>query len=193
MSNESKCLFISPWLNETTKIVMQIFFVVTFLSLFFFLYVVKVEKDVFDKQIGFVVDNLYDDFDKSVTLIIPPSEQKVYKEYLKNYITHIQISQDDYQDIRDNNQEIVDSTKKIVITFAFLLFAAVFAIVVLRFCTDLTHHFFENIIVLGGIALTEYLFLNLITKNYISANPNVVKWSVLDAIQQYASQRQQKR
>lgn len=184
------CRFVSHWLDELTKIFMQVFFVVTFLSLFFFLYVVKVEKEIFDSQITFVVDNLYDDLVSNIDLILPPTAQKAYKEFLYNYVTNIQPPTEQNQDITNQNNQVLDQTKNLVVTFAIILFGIVTSLIVLRFCTDFSHQFLENIIILGAIALTEYTFLNVVTRKYISANPSLVKYTLLDTIQQYATQKQ---
>jgi len=183
------CLFVSPLLNHTLKIFMQVFFVVTFLSLFFFLYVVTVEKEIFNDQINMVVDALYGNMENSADLVIPQLVQTELKQEILDYLNTVVFSQQDYDDIRKQNEEVINTTKTVVYTFAVTLGACLFVIYFLRFCVDMTHHMIENLLALGAVALTEYLFLNLVSRNYIAANPNHVKLYFAERVFAYSQQK----
>jgi len=183
------CRFISPWLDEVIKIFMQIFFVVTFLSLFFFLYVTKVEQEIFQDQINLIVDSIYGDLVSTIGIIVPPEGQKIMKKGFYDYISSIQIQPQKYDEITIQNESVLDQTKQLVLILGLTLFSIVIALIALRFCTDLSHHFFENIIVLSAIALTEFLFLNLVSRKYISSNPRKIELYFFQAIQQYAQKK----
>ena len=186
----TSCLFISPPLNESLKVFMQVFFVVTFLSLFFFLYVVKVEKEIFDDQINVVVDSLFNELQLSANLIVPKLVQAELKQEALAYMQTVTLeSSHSYDDIRQQNDDVINTTKNVIIVFATILGACVVAIYLLRFCVSMTHHLLENMLALGAIALTEYLFLNLVTRNYIAANPNHVKFYVAQRVQSYAQKK----
>ena len=186
---EFGCRFISYWLDESLKIFMQVFFVVTFLSLFFFLYVVKIEREIFIDQINFVVDDLYDSFATDMNETLPPAEQTYLKNQLYDYVNQVQIPPEDDQSIQDQNNEVLDQTKQIVITIGTILFSIVISLVILRFCTDLPHQLVENIIVLFFMGMSEFAFLNLVTKKYIASNPNHVKLYFLQEVVNYANQK----
>lgn len=185
------CLFISPPLDESLKVFMQVFFVVTFLSLFFFLYVVKVEKEIFDDQINLVVDSLFYELQSSADLIVPKLIQAEIKQEVLAYMQTVTIDSHNYDDIRIQNDDVINTTKNVVIVFATILGACVMSIYLLRFCVSMTHHILENILALGAIALTEYLFLNLVTRKYIAANPNHIKLYFAQRVQYYAQQKMQ--
>ena len=53
-------------------------------------------------------------------------------------------------------------------------------------CLPLKSVFIESIIGLVFIALTEYLFLQIIVANYKSADPNYVRWNIANTIKNYA-------
>ena len=103
-----------------------------------------------------------------------------------NDINNIQIPPEDYQEIKDQNNQVLEKTKQVVVVIGTVLFSIVAALIVLRFCTDLSHQFIENIIVLFFMGISEFAFLNLVTKNYIDSNPNHVKLYFLQAVSQYA-------
>lgn len=183
------CRFVSPWLDEIIKIFMQIFFVVTFLSLFFFLYVTKVEQEIFQDQINLIVDSIYGDIISTIGIVVPPEGQKIIKQGFYDYINTIKIEPQQYDDITNQNKSVLDQTKQLVLVLGLTLFFIVIALIALRFCTDLSHHFLENIIVLTAIALTEFLFLNLVSRDYISSNPKKIELYFFQAVQQYAQQK----
>jgi hypothetical protein len=183
------CLFVNNSLNQGFKIFMQVLFVVTFLSLFFFLYVVKIEKDIFQHQIDFVVDNLYDEFQTTIDIAVPRQLQKQMKEEILDYLNTVKTSSETYDDIRKQNEDVIDRTKRLVFIFVTVFVACMIAVFLLKFCIDLKLHIVENMIALGAVALTEFLFLNLVTKRYIAANPNHVKLYFAQRIHDYAVEK----
>lgn len=181
-----ECQFSSPWMKESTKIFMQIFFVASFLCLFFFLYVVKVEKEQFVKQINLIVDNLMNPLLKSIDQIIPdPNNRKNLSDKLKKIINSWGVQQKVFKKIKDNNEKLIQKTKKAIINFAVVLFAIVVGVITLHFCANLTSSLFENLIIVFFIGMTEFLFLHFVASRYISADPNKVKYTILNTVQRY--------
>jgi len=183
----TNCKFVSYWLDESLKIFMQIFFVVAFLSLFFFLYVVNIEKEIFDEQINIVVNSLYTDMIADIPAFVPSEGVHDIKDQMYKYIKGITFPPHNYSDIREQNAQVIDTTQSIVITLAVLVVAITVSLVMLKFCTAVFHQFVENMMVLVAIALTEFSFLNLVTRNYIAVNPNRVKLYILQQIQWFAA------
>ena len=186
-----KCLFVSPFVNELVKIFMQIFFVVAFLALFFFLYVVNVEKEIFESQINYLVDNIFNELSFTSNVILTtPMKSEINKEML-NYINSFQVTGNSYNDIRAENEQVINNTVNIVICFALLFIACLFSLYALHVCIDIPRHVVENLIVLGMVGLTEYLFLNLVTRNYMAADPNHVKLYFAEQLKIISQQKQE--
>jgi len=182
-----ECKFISPWVAEGTKIFMQIFFVVSFLSLFFFLYVVKVERDQFEDQVNLIVDNILTDLKTNAAKIIRSTTQRQdLGKKLEDLVKNWKIPHRQFVEIEENNKILMDKTKKIVISFAVILLALIVTLFVLHFCLHLTRGFIENLIVLLFIGLTEFAFLTIVASKYIAADPNQVKYTILNSIEEYA-------
>ena len=67
--------------SNTISVVVQVTFVFTFLVIFYFLYVIKVEQDDFKEQINLIVDNLILDVkDEISSLIVDKGTEKIKKE-----------------------------------------------------------------------------------------------------------------
>jgi predicted PurR-regulated permease PerM len=188
-TSSTSCLFLSPPLNETLKVFMQVFFVVAFLSLFFFLYVVKVEKEIFTSQINIIVDTLFDELQNDMSIILPSKLQTILKQEVLDYMNSVTIDSESYDNIRQQNDNVITTTKNLVFVFATILGACLFSIYMLRFCVDMSHHLIENILALTAIAITEFLFLNLVSKKYIAANPNHIKLYFAQRVKYYAQQK----
>ena len=186
VSAPTSCLFLSPPLNETLKVFMQVFFVVTFLSLFFFLYVVKIEKEIFKDQINIIVDTLFDELQNDMNIILPSRIQSILKQEMLEYMNGITIESNSYDDIREQNDSVITTTKNLVFVFATIFGACLFSIYMLRFCVDMSHHLFENLLALAAIAITEFFFLNMVSKKYIAANPNHIKLYFAQRVKYYA-------
>lgn len=188
-SSSTSCLFLSPPLNETLKVFMQVFLVVAFLSLFFFLYVVKVEKDIFKDQVNIIIDTLFDELQNDMNIILPSKLQTILKKEMLKYMNNVTIKSESYDNIRQQNEDVITTTKNLVFVFAIIFGACLFSVYLLRFCVDMSHHLFENLLALASIAITEYLFLNMVSKRYIAANPNHIKLYFAQRVKYYAQQK----
>lgn len=181
------CKFLSPWVAEGTKILMQVFFVVSFLSLFFFLYVVKVEKEQFVTQVNLIVDNIMGDLKSVVSQIVRnPHEREKLGKILKNMVNNWEMPQREFENIKKNNEKLLEKTKNIVITFAVILVSCLVTLMILHFCLHLTKGFIENITILVFIGLTELTFLTVVASHFIAADPNKVKYAILNSIEEFS-------
>ena len=123
-------------------------------------------------------------------IIMPLEMKSKVKNVILSYLNEVQLPTDSYEDIHTSNNQIIGLTINVVITFAVLFAACLFGLFCLHVCIDLTEHTIQNLIVLGSIALTEFLFLNLVTRNYISADPNRVKLYFAQQLKSFAQQKQ---
>ena len=186
----NQCRFVSNWLNETVKIFMQVFFVVAFLSVFFFTYITSVEQEIFVAQVDIVVDDLYNQLAQNIDLFLPQQGQTLLKQQLKTYLQAMKIAPTDDSSIINQNNQIIATTKNLVIVIGVIVLGIIVSLIVLGFCTHLPFQITENIIVLVCMGLTEFTFLNLVTKNYIASNPNHIKMYFLQQVSAYAASKQ---
>ena len=171
------------------SIFVQTMFVFGFLAIFYFLYVINIEQQNFTKQMNIIIDdlsktignnlpNLIDidkikkdpnqDYDVIINGIIDTSEEKITKD-----------SKDQINQIIQNNNKIKNSVFKIVlIIFIFIFILFIIFRKWLPYYT-ITKESFITIIFIG---ITEFIFLNTISKKFISADPNKVKYTLGTAI-----------
>ena len=76
----------------------------------------------------------------------------------------------------------------IIIGCAVLLIFTVI-LVITGYCIPFHIHLKDAILVVFFVALTEFVFLVVITKNYLSVNPATVRQEIGDSIQKYIKNR----
>jgi hypothetical protein len=157
-------------------IILSVIFVATFLSIFYFTYVAKVENDIVVQQIQYLID----DFTKDMKFL-SPQELQLVKSNLKK-MKHQDLSSQD-ADVEKSNHAIMMKT------IYFIIVLNVVGLVIVYFISkkygfNMLDLLKKNFIILISIALTEFTFLNLFVRNYISIELNEIKLLILDKITQ---------
>lgn len=160
--------------KDITSIIINVLFVASFLSIFFFTYAVKVEEEVVIDQ----VDYLVKDFTSSLKLL-PNEVLMPIRERVKSFEKP---NMDDLdKKVEESNEVIFKQAIMIVsITLGVGLIAAYIASRKWNFSMfDLVK---ENLLVLLFVGLTEFTFLNVFGRNFISADPNSIKLALLNKL-----------
>ena len=162
--------------QEIASIIVSVLFVSTFICVFYFTYAVNVEDEVVDSQIDFIVKDLVND------LYIIPEE---YKSQLKMVIQTAKPTDMTSSDesVEKNNKEIFLNAIKIV-SIGFAVGMILVYLSSLYFGFSMKDILIKNSIILVFIGLTEFTFLSVFGRNYISADPNFVKYTLIDRLQQ---------
>lgn len=174
---------------DIVYVIVQIILVFSFLVLFYFLYVAKVEHDEFQKQIDMLVDSFADDL-KTSNFITLPDTNKISKDDLTVLLDGIidtaqeKISRDSKSAIDSINASNAKLQKKSYIIVAIL--AVVLAILSFSsFCVPIFGILKEALIIVFFVGLTEFIFLRIISARYISADPNNVKLAIGQAVNKW--------
>ena len=158
----------------------QVIFVFSFLVLFYFLYVIDVEKKDFQEQIDLLVDSLMTDLKSQSNNIISVNSKEMSKEDLELLIYGIidtfeekitMNTKNMIQNVNNNNSSIKNNMFKILIGIM------VVCVILLIFfqCYPVYTILKESIITVFFIGLVELVFLTFISGKYISADPNKIK------------------
>ena len=158
----------------------QVIFVFSFLVLFYFLYVIDVEKKDFQEQIDLLVDSLMTDLKSQSNNIISVNSKEMSKEDLELLIYGIIETLEEkitmntknmIQNVNNNNSSIKNNMFKILIGIM------VVCVILLIFfqCYPVYTILKESIITVFFIGLVELVFLTFISGKYISADPNKIK------------------
>lgn len=182
----------NPYVKNTFDIIFQVTLIAIFLTVFFFTYVSNVEKEEFKKQLDLIVDDLLSDQD--IRSIIPQNLSQTQKDNLAIVIsgsleaakTKSTINQQNaINDVINNNSKVKSSTYKKIFYVLIIIIILCIIVLLLGYCLPVIYQIKEATIVVFFVALTELMFLEIIAKNYISANPNKIKAEVAQAIKEW--------
>ena len=167
----------------------QIVFIFAFLTIFFFVYVVKVEKDEFEQQMNYVVDNiLTDDIERE---ILGPVGHSLPQAQLVALVSGLidgvefqasQGSKAGVKSVNDKNNSVRTTAFKTLGVVVGILILVSVSMLIIGYCLPVRHQTMEALWVVLFVALTEFTFLQVVAKNYKSADPNKVKRTLGAAI-----------
>ena len=180
--------------NFVIDIVIQVSLIFLFLTFFFFLYVSTIEKSHFIELIKHVTDNIIDEYqaedrnifngnlgDTEKILILGGLE--VGNKVVENKLDGLK------QNIEDNNKSVENDAYNFLKIVLFGIIGGLIFLYILGYCINLETKVKHAIIIVLFIALTEYVFLNTIVKNYIVIDTNLVKRTIGKTLQEYVKNR----
>lgn len=187
------CKINNHWVNDGIAIAIQVSLVFSFLTIFFFVYVTKIEKEEFKKQMNLVVDNIMDDVVNGMPNLLNSNSplSKENTNILVNGIIDVMEekitieAKDSIQDIAKINSDVKSKAFSSLTTV--LLGVVIIAVIflILGFCIPIKQNIKEALIAVVFVGLTEFSFLTFIASKYISASPNKVKRNLGEAIQNW--------
>ena len=167
-------------INDGLTVTIQVVFVFSFLVLFYFMYVVNIEKKDFQEQIDLIVDDLMIDIKSQLDSIIESDMNKIPKDdfnlILFGTIDTIEekinmTSKEAVKSINDNNNKLKNNVFNVLIV---IMVVSVLLMILLS-CYPVFTILKESIITIFFIAMVELIFLTYISGKYISADPNKIK------------------
>ena len=167
-------------INDGLTVTIQVVFVFSFLVLFYFMYVVNIEKKDFQEQIDLIVDDLMIDIKSHLDSIIESDMNKIPKDdfnlILFGTIDTIEekinmASKEAVKSINDNNNKLKNNVFNVLIV---IMVVSVLLMILLS-CYPVFTILKESIITIFFIAMVELIFLTYISGKYISADPNKIK------------------
>ena len=158
----------------TTQIVVS----VVFISLFFFLYVSRVEEQVVTKQ----VDRLVTDFGGELKLFLDTDQRQELSEIFASLKADDMTQAD--EEMEQTNKKLFQNTAKLVGGVA--VFAVVTVIVLGSvFGISWKSILLDTLFTLVVVALVEFSFLTFCVSNYRSLDENTLKYAVVHSLQIY--------
>lgn len=166
------------------NVILHSFILFVFLSLFFFLYISKREKEELDRQtdsickrIPDLIDTLKKE-DKDNLIDWKNVRQKAVEE-----INYDDLDIDDY--IKTNNEELKYITIIIGCSILFLiLLIYLYYTYLLKEDIDMAYIIKENIVIFISIGIIEFLFFTKVSSKYVPILPVQISSTVLDRIKQ---------
>ena len=169
-------LFSCNTVENMSGILMMAILAGTFLTIFFFTYVSSVEKQIAENQIIYLANN----FSDSIKLL-PTEFQNTIKTEIQN--TKLPDFTSAINSIEQTNNAIIKKTCLLVGIILVLIMIAVYILSRKNLCNfSFWNMLGKNLIILIFIGLTEFVFLNVVPKNYISLDPNFVKFYAINKL-----------
>ena len=159
------------------NILMCVLFASIFLITFFFIYVSKIEEKVIINNVNYTIDSVLD----GILPFIPPQNKKAIFDYINSLDIKIDKAVD-IASINSNNKLL--QTSVYAITTLTIVIIIIIAVIYLKNKDKLNpllpQMATETLIIVCFIGLTEYVFFNDFASKFISANPNLVKYNLLN-------------
>ena len=148
-----------------SKILINVLFITTFITFFFFTYGIYKEQQIVKYQMIFLSEYIKDVFD--------------INDELKLIINNFKIMENDDQRIVDSNNEVLISTCKIIPSFIIFISIIIYYINN-KYNINLKNIIMQNIIILIFIACTEFSVLTFFGSKFINIDPNKIKLYILE-------------
>lgn len=152
---------------------MSVIFIATFLSIFYFTYVAKVENQIVEDQVNYLIDDL-----TRYSFLIDSENKK----FISKSLDKIKINMNDADaQVEQANDKI---KKKALYAIGALNVVGLGIIYHLskKHNFNFMHLVKDNLIILVFVALLEFTFLNLFAKKYISIDVNEIKLHILEKL-----------
>ena len=157
-----------------THIILSVVFISCFICIFFFTYATTVERNIVVNQ----TQNLVDSFTGNISVLFSDNES------VKNFVQNLSVetvNQDDER-IKEKNKKILKEAALVVgISAACLILLTI--ILIYLFKLNYKKLIITNLIVLLCIGVVEFSFLTFIAQNYISFDPNYVKYLLVENLE----------
>ena len=167
-------------IKEISYIILSFILISTFISIFFFTYVSKVEEEIVKSQIKNSIDNLV----SSSNLFLTERQKFLIKDvYLKN-VKAPDMSEED-ANIDKNNSALL---RKTIIIFSCIVGVGLLIVFGLwyKYRFNIKEVVLTSFIILVLVALTEIFFVTYVTKNFLLIDENYLSYVILSNLKNYA-------
>ena len=152
-----------------SKILINVLLISIFIAIFFFTYGSYIEGKIVKDQMKFLSTDI-----KNVLNLFGENANNVIIEKIKMP----DLSHEDKK-AEENNKEIKIKAFKFLSFFSLFIVGIVYMIYIKNKSYELNKIISENLVILIGVGLTEYVFLTYFAARFISIDPNQLKLTVL--------------
>lgn len=176
-------------------IIFQVVFIFAFLTIFFFNYVVNIEKSEFHTQLNIIIDNILSkDVIQSIIphgvpgTITPQQEAILISGIIDTVIEKgIMDGTSASAKVLDTNNKIQRKANIALAIVSGSMIIITVGILLIGYCIPIFIEIREALWVVLFVAITEFFFLMVIARNYISADPNYVRRSIGNSVENWIS------
>ena len=156
------------------NIIINIVMITIFICIFFFTYAKNVEKRIIVSQTV--------DLANSITNTITTFPD--LRNQLRPFVDSWAVTESKNEKVEQSNKMIVENTIMIIGFWSFWILLIVFILAYI-YKINLTGILLVNLIILIVVGMTELFFLECIATNYISFDPNFVRYTLIDTLDRF--------
>ena len=170
------------FLDIICNVILSVIFAASFICIFFFTYAKNIEADIVVKNLVYIINNLISN---------PISLLKGRSLYDTSKLDNLKPSDHDVDEdnkVEKNNLILLNKSFKYIGAMLIIGLIVVFILSLYKYknMKDALKYFgniiIKNLIMLTGIAIVEYIFLNAVAAQYISADTNIIIKEIIDNI-----------
>ena len=163
-----------------TNILLHVGLMAVFLTIFFFTFAQNIEKQIVEEQINFVITDIVG----NVFQPLNKEQKKCIKCEINKEFKTLDFNKED-SEVKKSNKQVFD---KALIFVGILFVIVLIFVIIMGFVNKWDHHYIKYLITasvssLIFVAITETLFLLLIAKNYLSADPNKIQLKIIKTLE----------
>jgi hypothetical protein len=158
-------------------VILEIGLIATFISLFFFLYVVKVEDEIITEQVVSVTKRFFREFE-----YFSPDGAERLKEVIRDIDVSTLGSADDK--IEENNKKLLNQAIIAVVILMVVSLALATACYLWK-GGNIPTILFSTFLALAVVAIVEFCFLEFIVRNYQTIDPNIIRRVIFEGLNKY--------
>lgn len=170
--------------NFSLDIVLHVLILFTFLTIFFFAYVSKLEKQSLDNTVSDVINNKTNTFLTKFDQLSTKYDVKVNWNIIDNIADNlIKNSQGEVPEIKQNNDRLFkDSIIAIIAGFTLFIMSVIFLKYYMKYDVHIGHILLLNIVIFSITGAIEYLFFMKVASKYIPVTPDVISNTILERL-----------
>lgn len=170
--------------NFSLDIVLHVLILFTFLTIFFFAYVSKLEKQSLDSTVSNVINNNTNTFLGKFDEFSKKYDVKVNWNIINNIADNlVKNSQGESPEIKKNNDKLFKgSIIAIIIGFILFIISVIFLKYYMNYDVHIGHILLLNIVIFSITGVIEYLFFMNVASKYVPVTPDVISNTILERL-----------
>ncbi len=163
------------------KIIVQVIIIFIFIGIFFFTYASTIERNIVEKQVKEIVNDLLGDAKK----VVPPNLLKLANNYIQVTNPVSSLSKED-DDVNKNNKMVI---YKAIKGISIITVIGIIVIIILSLIGSNPINYISIVkdtsLILLFVGIVETSFLTFFVQNYRTVDSNFVKYKTIKTISNY--------
>ncbi len=166
-------------IEDIVKILLSVIVISVFIGIFFFIYKIKVEKEIVTQQSAEIIKDFTQQFK---TLLPSPVLRDVYNS-IEPSLVAADLSELD-EEVRASNEAVVKKATRIIVIFVVIGLVLV-TLLCFVFRINPRYIIINTTITLLFVAIAQYIFVTYIVQNYSTIDSNFVRQKILNILANY--------